>query len=172
MEAEYVNSTADTVTIKRADGQALRLLLSECSQEDRDFVAEKQAAQIAANSIDATVSGKIIWKLPPWRNLSWSTRQNSELWSYDDKTGKPAEKIVDLPVSYESDFRRSEFSGEFSTAGPVRLLKTGRFIIKGIFHGSVNGEDKSVEQLSAPFSLPQISKGVIDLHTVRFTKLK
>ncbi len=173
IEAEYMGATEDTVTIRRADGQAFRLTLVECSQEDRDFVAQKQAEVVAANTIEAIVRGDVIWKLPAWKSLSWQTTQNSELWTYDDKTAKPIEKIAELPVTYDSNFRRNELGGKFSTTGPVRLVKTNRYIIRGVFRGSVNQDQKSVEQYCAPFSLPSVDKnGVIELHAVRFTRLK
>ncbi|WP_075078704.1 hypothetical protein [Terrimicrobium sacchariphilum] len=173
IEAEYMSATEDTVTIRRADGQAFRLKLVECSQEDRDFVAQKQAEVVAANTIRAIVRGDVIWKLPSWRSMGWQTTQNSELWTYDDKTAKPVAKVADLPVTYDSNFRKNELNGKFSTSAPVSLVKTDRFIIRGVFRGSVNQDEKSVEQYCAPFSLPPADKnGVIELHTVRFTRLK
>lgn len=173
IEAEYMSATEDTVTIRRVDGQAFRLKLVECSQEDRDFVAQKQAEVVAANTIHAIVRGDVIWKLPAWRSMGWQTTQNSELWTYDDKAAKPIAKVAELPVTYDSNFRRNELSGKFSTSGPVSLVKTDRFIIRGVFRGSVNQDEKSVEQYCAPFSLPPADKnGVIELHAVRFTRLK
>ena len=170
IEAEYISATADSVTIRQANGQAFRLKLAECSEDDRAFVAAKHAEQIEANMIEAVVSGEIIWRLPDWSSLGWTNKQDSEIWMCDEKTGTPTEKVGSFSVDYHSI--TAGFAGRYKTEAPIRLLKTGKFAIKGIFRARVNNEYKKAEQFSAPFSLPSIKNGEIDLHTVRFSDLK
>lgn len=170
VQGEYIRSTEDAVIVKRTpDGQVLRLPLVDCSEENRAFVAQKQKEERDANTIEATVRGVINWRLPDWNSLSWSNRQPAELWSWDEKTKQPGEKLATLSVDYDKDSKRNQFTGKFVSDGPVRLLKTDKFVVKGKFSCTVNNAPKNLEQISTPFPLPNVLKDELDFGTLRFT---
>lgn len=166
----YINSTEDSVTIKRVpDGQAFRLKLADCSAEERDYVAKVVADAREAESFDADISGEIAWRLPAWNNLSWSNRQPSELWIWDEKTQTPLEKVATLMVDYSSSSKRNEFLGSYKSDGPVHLWGPKKYVIKGKFTGTVNSEKKDMEQTSTPFLLPTPGRNGLKLNIVRFS---
>lgn len=167
---ELISTSPGSVTVKRLpDGQVFRLKLSDCSAADRDYVAGVLRAAREAESIDATLSGELAWRLPPWNNLSWQTRQPAELWIWDEAEKKPVEKVATLEVEYTSSSRRNEFIGSYRTPAPVRLWKPAKYVIVGRFRGTVNGEEKNLEQTSTPFLLPSSGGDTIKLNIVRFT---
>ncbi len=166
----YISSTEDSVTIKRApDGQAFRLKLIDCKPEEKEYVAKMRADAREAESFDATVSGQITWRLPIWNNLSWSNKQPSELWIWDEKNQVPLEKVATLTVDYDNSSKRNEFFGTYKSDGPIHLWKPVKYVIKGKFSGTVNGEQKTVEQTSTPFLLPTAGKDGLKLNIIRFT---
>jgi len=166
----YVNSTQDSVTVKRApDGQAFRLKLADCKPEEKEYVAKMRADAREAESFDANVSGEISWRLPIWNNLSWTNRQSSELWIWDEKSQTPLEKVATLTVEYTNSSKRNEFFGTYKSDAPIHLWKPAKYVIKGKFSGTVNGEQKTVEQTSTPFLLPTATRDGIKLNIIRFT---
>jgi hypothetical protein len=172
LQGEYVRSTEDAVIVKRSpDGQIFRLPLKDCSENERAYVAGKQKEEKEANTIEAKVHGVIDWRLPGWNSLSWSNKQPAELWSWNETTRTPVEKIADLSVEYNRDLNptRNQFTGKFVSDGRVRLLKTDKFVVKGKFACSVNGGDKNLEQISAPFPLPNVLKDDLDIGIFRFS---
>lgn len=170
VQAEYIRATEDAVIVKRVpDGQVLRLPLTDCSDENRAFVAQKQKEDREANTIEAAVRGVINWRLPEWNSLSWKNLQYSELWSWDEKTKQPLEKLATFEVNYNKDPKRNQFTGKFVTSEPVRMLKTGKFVVKGQFSCTVDTTRKSLEQVSTPFPLPNTLKDELDFGTLRFT---
>lgn len=165
-----INASADSVTVKRLpDGQVFRLKLADCSAEDQAYVAKLQKDAREAESFDAKISGKIAWRLPPWNNLSWTNRQPAELWLWDEATRTPVEKLASFDVDYDSSSKRNEFIGSFVSTGPVHLWKPAKYVIKAFFQASVNGEQKRMEEISAPMLLPTATKNGVDLNTVRFS---
>jgi len=170
IEAEYLNSTAQTVTIKRVpDGQVFRLMLKDCSEADRAYVAQLEAAAKEASMIEVPIRGEVVWRLPGWQSLSWSNQQNSEIWTWDEAAGKPAQKVATIAVNYESSSKHNEFEGKFASTGAVRIPKEGKLVIRGIFNASVNGKTKSLDEYSQPVPIPAAGKDGIDLRTVRFS---
>jgi len=168
--AEYTNSSADTVTVRQpGTGQAFRLLLADCSAEDREYVQKKQAEAKEADMVTAIVRGRITWRLPSfWNSMSWSNNQPADLWIWDEAAQKPLQKIATVMVKYDGNFNRNEMVGTFASESPLRLPKSARYVLKQKFQGTVNGGAKDIEQMSASFSLPALSKDGIDLHTVHF----
>jgi hypothetical protein len=165
-----VNAAPDTVTIKRLpDGQVFRLKLIDCSAEDQAYVAKALKDARDAESYDAKISGEITWRLPPWNNLGWTSRQPAELWIWDEKTRTPIEKIATFDVNYDPSMKRNEFFGKYSSSGTIRLWKPAKYVIKGRFQATVNGEHKDLEQTSTPFTLPAVGKDVLQLNIVRFS---
>jgi hypothetical protein len=170
VEAEYVSSTADSVVLRRTDGQALRLRLADLSIADREFVAGKQKEEKEAQMIAAVIAGDIVWRLPAWNSLSWSSTHDSEIWLWDEKTKAPTEQLATVKVTYSNQQRnRNQFDGRFKTSEPVRLPKTARVVVKAKFSLTVNGEQKQLEKLSVPMPLPALKNGTLDLPAVRLT---
>lgn len=171
IEAEYLNSTADTVTVRAVNGQAMRLKLSEVGEADRSFVAEKQAAAKQANQIEASIHGDIVWRLPTnWSSLSIGGGQEIEIWLWDDRTRTPTVKLADTKADYTINIRtRNQYEGNYATTQPVTISKNAWVIVKAKLKTSVNGKQKSLEELSVPMSLPAANKGVIKLPTVRLS---
>lgn len=174
VEAEYVSSTSDSVTIRRtADGQAFRLKLSGLSEEDRAFVVQKQAEAKAANIVEAKLVGEVAWRLPAWRSLSWQNAQPVEIWLWDEKTRAATEKIGDAKANYQRNGNRNEFYGTFKTEAPVKFPKGTKFVVKAKFQANVNGQNKDMEETSQPMTSPAASaKGEINLPTVRLSLMR
>ena len=169
-EAEYISSTADTVMVRRPDGQALRLKISELSDVDRAFVAHKQIEEKEANMVRAVLKGEIMWRLPNYSSLGWSSSQPAEIWLWDDKTRQPIEKVASVNVTYINNQRnRNQFEGTFKTEKPLQIAKNARVIVKANFKISVNGKDRNLEELSVPVSLPPSNKDEINLPASRFS---
>ena len=169
-EAEYISSTSDSVMVRQANGQAVRLKLSDLSPADREFVAKQQAAEKEAQMIDAVIAGDIIWRLPAWNSLSWNNTHPAEIWLWDDKTKAPTEKVASVKVNYTREQKnRNEFNGKFKTDAPVHLAKTARLVVKAKFGATVNGTEKNLEETSVPMSLPALKNGTIDLPAVRLS---
>ena len=167
---ELISTSTDSVTVKRLpDGQVYRLKLADCSAADRDYVAGVLRAAREAESFDATLSGELTWRLPPWNNLAWQNRQPAELWIWDDAARKPVEKVAKFDVEYHNSSKRNEFIGSYTTPTPVRLWKPAKYVIVGRFRGTVNGEEKSLEQTSTPFLLPSSGGDALKLNIIRFT---
>jgi hypothetical protein len=173
IEGEYVSSTAETVVIRRTtDGQVFRLKLSEISDEDRQTVAQKQAEEKQLNAINAVIKGEVVWRLPGWRSLGWSSTHPAEIWLWDDKTATPSEKVASVSVDYVKDRSHNQFSGKFKTDAPVAVPKNAKLVVKAQFTATVNNEKKDLEQISSPMSLPALNKGEIDLPTVRLSLMR
>ncbi len=171
--ADYISATADTVTLRTANGQALRLKLSDLAEADRAFVAQKQAEAKEANMIDATLKGEIVWRLPNWNSISWSTTHDTEIWLWDDKTRTPTEKVAGAKAEYRTNTStRNQFEGTYSTKEKVHIAKDARVVVKAKFSATVNGKQKEMEELSVPITLPALNKGEIKLPTVRLSLTK
>ena len=171
IEAEYVNSTADTVTIRRAaDGQAFRLKISTLSEEDRAFVDQKQAEARAANMVEAKLAGEVAWRLPAWQSLSWQNEHPVEIWLWDEKSRTATEKVGDAKANYQRNGNRNEFYGMYKTEAPVKYPKGSKFVVKAKFQANVNGRDRKLEETSQPMTPPPASaKGEVNLPTVRLS---
>lgn len=170
VEAEYVSSTADFVTLRQPNGQALRVKLTDLSDADREFVAQKRAAEKESNMIDVAIKGQVVWRLPGWSSLSWSNKQSGEIWLWDDAAHEATEKVATMEVDYTvNNSNRNQFEGVFATKEPVRIPKDARLIVKSQFNVTVNGASRELEEMSVPMSLPQVNKGVVKLPAVRLT---
>ncbi len=167
-----MSSDATTVTLKKVSGgQVLKVPLSELSGADQDFVKQKQLEEDNAKKFQAAVSGDIVWRLPGWRSLSWTSEQDAELWLWDEIARAPSVKVASVRVRYSQD--RTQFTGRFRTEGSVELRTDRKVVVKATFQATVNGESKDQDQTSEPMTLPTAkSPGKIDLHTVRFSLLK
>jgi hypothetical protein len=172
--AEYMNSTVDTVTLRAANGQALRLKLSDLAEADRTFVAEKQAESKKASLIEARIRGEIVWRIPLiWNSLGVSSGQPVEIWLWDDKTRKPTVKVAETTADYKiNTSTRNQFEGTFVTKEPVSIAKDARVVVKARFKSSVNRKDKVLDEISVPATLPTVNKGEIKLPTIRLSVSK
>jgi hypothetical protein len=169
LTAEYLESTAKTVTLRTPDLRNIKVNIAELSEADQTYIADLREQERLANLITPIIKGEVVVRVYNWRSLGWSNEQTAELWEWDAEEQEKTTKIADVTVSYGLTYgNREEFKGSFVTTEPVTVNKDARIVVLAKFEVSHDGQRKTIEDTSAPVQLPQMNAdGEVKLPTVR-----
>jgi hypothetical protein len=169
LEAEYISSTADTVTLRGKNLKNMKVPLDKLSEADQTFVKDRQKAEAEANNIKVSFKGEIAWSLSKtYMMMSWMNNQSTELWTWDEEGKKPKDKVTEFKTTYSTSSKgaRFEMEGYYQTE-EVTVNKNDRFVILAKLRFDKDNRPVEEKDTSIPMSIPEDAGATVKFPTVR-----